>query len=100
MTPEHLIRDQQYIFLDLPAESLSIGSIVIPCLVPDDNEGNDWVAGGTENQPRASVIVPRNVTFVPLEGQHASYREQAWRIAAVKRDHINSPVRIDLEKLI
>ena len=99
MTKEHLLRDQRWIFKDLPAERITVGNQTIPCLVPDDTESNEWIQGGTEDQPRASVVVERSTTFVPHRGEHASYREQQWRIANVKRDHINSPIRIDLEKV-
>ncbi len=99
MTSKHLQRDQRFLFKDLPVETITIGNQTIPCLVPDDTESNDWVQGGNEDQPRASVIVERTTAFVPERGQHASYREQQWRISTVKRDHANSPIRIDLEKI-
>lgn len=99
MTAEHLRRDQRFIFRDLPAETLTVGNQTVPCLIPDDLESNDWINGGTEDQPRASVIVERSTLFVPQRGQTASYRGQGWRVANVKRDHINSPMRVDLEKL-
>lgn len=98
MTREQLLKDQSYIFKDFPTETVTIGNQTIPCLVPDDMESNEWITGGLENQPRASVILDRSTTFIPQKGQPASYREQEWRIANVKRDHINSPIRIDLEK--
>lgn len=98
MTAEQLRRDQRFIFRDLPAETITCGNQTVPCLVPDDLESNDWIDGGNEDQPRASVIVERSTLFVPKRGEHASYRAQQWRIANVKRDHENSPIRIDLEK--
>ena len=99
MTKEHLLRDQRRLWTDLPAETITIGNQTIPCLVPDDTESNEWVEGGNEDQPRASVIVDRSTTFVPERGQHASYRGQQWRIENVKRDFAYSPIRIDLQKV-
>ncbi len=99
MTKDHLLRDQKRLWTDLPAETITIGNQTIPCLVPDDTESNDWIQGGNEDQPRASVIVERSTSFVPQRGEHASYREQQWRIATIKRDHVNSPIRIELEKI-
>lgn len=98
MTSEHLRRDQSNLFKDFPTETISVGSMTVPCLVPDDNEASDWVQGGEENQPRASVIIDRSTLFVAKEGDLASYRGQAWRIAGVKRDFKDSPLRIDLIK--
>ena len=99
MTREHLLRDQRWLFKDLPAETITIGNQTLPCLVPDDTESNEWIQGGREDQPRASVILERSTTFIPKRGDTASYREQAWRVMDVKRDHVTSPIRIDLEKL-
>lgn len=98
MTSDHLRRDQARLWKDFPAETITVGNQTVPCLVPDDQEQNDWIAGGTENQPRASVIVERSSLFVAKEGDEASYREQQWRIAGVKRDFKDSPLRIDLIK--
>ena len=98
MTSDHLRRDQSFLFKDFPTETISVGSQTVACLVPDDNEASDWVQGGEENQPRASVIVERSTLFVAKEGDTASYRGILWRIAGVKRDHANSPMRIDLIK--
>lgn len=99
MTSKHLQRDQRFLFKDLPAETITVGNQTVPCLIPDDVESNDWIQGGNEDQPRASVIVERTTLFVAHRGEHASYREQQWRIANIKRDHINSPIRYDLEKV-
>jgi len=99
MTSKHLLNDQRWIFRDLPTETIAIGNQTLPCLVPDDQMANDWIAGGMEAQPRASVILERSTTFVPDEGSTASYRNQQWRVAGTKRDHINSPIRIDLIKV-
>ena len=98
MTSDHLRRDQSHLFRDFPAETISVGSMTVPCLVPDDSEASDWIQGGEENQPRASVIVERSTLFVAKEGDTASYRNQLWRIAGVKRDFADSPMRIDLIK--
>lgn len=98
MTAQHLLGDQRYLFRDFPAETISIGTQTAPCLVPDDQESSDWIQGGQENQPRASVVVERSTMFVAMEGDLASYRGQQWRVSSVKRDHSNSPLRIDLEK--
>lgn len=99
MTPAQLLKDQSYIFKDLPTETLTIGNQTLPCLIPDDTESNNWIEGGNEDTPRASVILERSTTFVPRRGDTASYRGQGWRVANVKRDHSNSPIRVDLEKL-
>lgn len=99
MTPEQLLSDaQESIFADFPTEDITIGIITIPCLVPDDTESNQWIDGGLDNKPRASVVIERSSTFIPKQGERASYRGQQWRIMTVKRDHSNSPIRIDLEK--
>ena len=99
MTANHLRRDQARLWTDFPAETITVGSQTVRCLVPDDQEASDWISGGQENQPRASVICDRSTVFVAKEGDTASYREQAWRVAGVKRDHANSPLRIDLIKV-
>lgn len=98
MTKQQLLNDQRWIFRDLPTETITIGNQTLQCLVPDDQMANDWISGGNEDQPRASVILERSATYVPKQGELASYREQLWRISGVKRDHVNSPIRIDLEK--
>jgi hypothetical protein len=99
MTAAQLLGDQRYLFRDFPAETITIGTQTLPCLVPDDQEASDFIQGGEENQPRASVILERSTTFIPKEGSTASYRGQAWRVAGTKRDFATSPIRVDLIKV-
>ncbi len=99
MTAKQILEDAQTsIFSDFPLEPVTIGTVTLQCLIPDDAESNAWIEGGLENQPRASVVIERSSTFIPKRGDLASYRGQTWRVGQVKRDHANSPIRVDLEK--
>jgi hypothetical protein len=98
MTAKHLLRDQRHLFQALPTETIIIGTQTFPCLVPDDRVSNDWINGGIEQQPRATVILERT-PFVPERGQQASYRGITWRVAEVLRGHSNAPVRVNLESV-
>jgi len=100
MTAQQLLNDQRHLFRDLPTEPLTVGALTVPCLVVDDRESSDWMNGGLDEKPRATVIVERStMPEPPKRGALANYRGISWRIAEVIRNHANTPLRLNLESL-
>ena len=97
-----LLADQRFLFRDLPVNTVQIGGSHYPCLVVSAEDGNDWREGGLLSVPEQSILVERKLfgDNLPTQGTPAVFRGKLLRVAMVRHDHDQSPVRIALESRV
>jgi hypothetical protein len=101
MTANQLLRDQSHMFRDFPTEDIVIGGQRVPCLVVTAETRNRWEDGGLGDSPNIRVICERSMLLhVPAQGEAVMFRGQTLRVVTAVHDHVQSPVRVELESQV